>query len=581
MQKETLQTLLMTARGEALPDTIVTNGRIVNVFTNTIEDGKTIALKNGYITSIEDEQRTSYPAGVPVLDAQGAYLSPGFMDAHTHLDATYPFYELVPYSLKGGTTTVISECGMVGTGSGIEAVYSFIESTKGQPLRCYFLAPPLTPPFPKMEHAKGITFSQFARLLKRDDFVGIGEAYWTGIVDGDERVLKQAALALSLGKTLEGHAAGARGTRLTQYVLTGISSCHESTTLEEAMEKLRYGVYVMIREGFVRKELPELRKLKDTGVDMRRLILVSDFFDGVMLLEEGYLDSIVRKAIGYGFSPMDAIKMATINVADYYGLRHLGAIAPLRHADILFLKDLEKVSIAGVMVNGTMVVEEGRFTGKVNRYEYGAAMEHTIKADFFSGADFRIAVPPRRTRIRVIEVANETITREGIYPVPQRDGMVVPDPGNDMIPITVINRNAGKRFSVGLIKGTGIKSGAFATTLIWDTCNILAMGSSETDIASAVNRLIELQGGIVIASAGKSILEFPMPVYGTVPLLSMHEIAERTKAIDGKIKEIGATLQKPFLTFQTIPFTGLPFLRITDRGLADIRNKKLVPLFLD
>ena len=210
----------------------------------------------------------------------------------------------------------------------MKELLSYVDSTKGYPLKCYFVAPPLTPPFPKMEGARGITFKEFSTLLKRDDFLGVGEAYWTRVVEGDDRILKQAELAMSLRKGIDGHAAGAKGKNLLQYVLTGITSCHESIQMDEVVEKLRFGLYVQIREGFVRQELPELHKIKDLAVDKRRVMLVSDFFDAVMLLNEGYMDSIARKAIGYGFPPIEAIKMVTINPADYLGLRHLGAIAP-------------------------------------------------------------------------------------------------------------------------------------------------------------------------------------------------------------------------------------------------------------
>ncbi len=185
-----------------------------------------------------------------IIDAGGRYLCPGLIDAHTHLDSMYPFYEIVPYALKGGTTCVVSECGIVATTCGLEAVESFFDSTKGYPLRCYFLAPPETPPFPHMETAIGLSLREFKRILRRKDVLGIGEGYWTRIVEGDDRVLSQASFGLSLGKTLEGHGAGARGARLTEYAMTGITSCHESTTVEEALEKIRLGIYVMIREGF-------------------------------------------------------------------------------------------------------------------------------------------------------------------------------------------------------------------------------------------------------------------------------------------------------------------------------------------
>ena len=303
MNKTTLGRLLSAAKGEEPADTIVINGRIVNVFTNSIEEGLAIAIKDGYIVAIDTPANLSGFERTETIDADGRFLCPGFMDAHTHLDTMYPFHEVVPYTLAGGTTAVVSEATALATACGIEGLETFYESTKGYPLRSYFVVPALTPPFPHMESAIGLSAADFEKVLRRDDVLGIGEAYWTRAVGGDERILEQATLSLSLGKTLEGHAAGARGSKLVQYLMTGITSCHESTTVEEAVEKLRFGVYVMIREGFVRRELPELSKLKDLDVDMRRIILVSDGFDAVNYCEEGCLDAIVRRAIEYGFKP--------------------------------------------------------------------------------------------------------------------------------------------------------------------------------------------------------------------------------------------------------------------------------------
>ncbi len=588
MDHTTLGKLLRTAKGELAPDTIIRGGKIVNVFTNSIDENVTILIKDGYIASIENgpggipNTATGYPrAGVPIIDAEGLYLCPGFIDSHTHLDSMQPFYGIVPYAIRGGTTTVVTECAMVAQSCGISALHSFIDSTKGYPLRCYFLAPGMTPTFPSLERAKGISFKDFSNVLKRDDFLGIGEAYWTRMVEGDERLLKQAALAISLRKTLEGHSAGARGNKLIQYITTGITSCHESTVPEEALEKLRYGIYVMLREGWVRKELNELAALKNVDVDERRFILASDVFDPVMLVEEGYMDVIVRTAISLGFNPMQAIKMATINPADYFGLRHLGAIAPLRCADILFIDDLASVSIKRVMADGRMVYSDGKFLPEIKPYRYPAAMKKTITTGKLREEDFRIKAPAARNRVRVIQIANPTITKESIETLGASSGYLEKDLARDIIPIAIIHRNDKKKMGKGFIRGTNIKEGAFATTVVWDTCNLLVVGSSERDMMVAANRLIDIQGGVVVVRNGKVIYEFPMPVYGTIPPYSMEETKNKVKQLDESVKEIGSTVDRPFLTLQTIPFTGLPFLRITDRGLADIKTKKLVSIFVD
>jgi adenine deaminase len=580
MDKITLKRLLDVAQGTAAADTIIRNGKLVNVFTDSIEDNVAVTIKDGRIVSVEEDKGITPPGSVTEIDAEGAYLCPGFIDAHTHLDSMFPFHEFVPFSLRGGTTTIITECAMAAGACGMKGVESFVESTKGYPMRCYFVAPPMTPPFPKMEGAAQFTMKDFSTLLKREDFLGIGEAYWTRVVDGDNRMLAQAALAQSLNKCLDGHSSGARGKRLIEYALTGITSCHESVSMDEALEKLRLGMHVMIREGFVRKELPELSRLKDARVDKRRIMMVSDVFDAPMLWEEGYLDSIVKKAVEYGFSPMDAIKMVTINPADYHHLRYLGAIAPLRFADILFLRNLEDVSIEKVMINGEIVVSGRTFVQDIKPFVYPDEMTRTITVNKLEENDFRIKARPGTNRIRVLHVASPTITKEIPMVASVKDGYLEKDLEKDVVPIAVINRRQGKGMGKGFIKGTGIKEGALATTLIWDTCNILTIGSSEKEMRDAVNRLIDIQGGTVITKNGQVIYEFPMPVYGLIPLMTMKESMDKTRGLDEKMRSIGTDLEKPFLTIQTIPFTGLPFLRITDKGLADIKNKRLVSLFL-
>lgn len=578
---KTIRTLLDVVKGRTGPDTVIVNGKIVNVFTNSVDEGLSVIIKDGFIASVEEDCKASSYRPGKVIDAKGLCLCPGFIDAHTHIDSLYPFYAFVPWSIRGGTTTVVTETSAVACACGMEGVEYFTKSTAGYPVRCFFLAPPLTPPFPKMEGSMGLTIREFGRFLRRDDVVAIGEAYWTRIVEGDARILKQAELAVRANKKLDGHAAGARSKRLIEYVLTGITSCHESTTVEEALEKLRLGLYIMIRQGFVRKELPELSKLKDLSIDKRRLILTSDVFDSVMLMEEGYLDSIVRTAISYGFEPIEAIKMVTINPADYYGLRHLGAIAPLRRADISFLGSLADVDVRHVMADGSMVMEDGRFTGDAAPHEYPEKIRRSVPANRISADDLRTRAVRTDGTVRVIKVLNQTITEEIAWKPAVRNGYLEKDPDNDIIPISVINRYDSSRRGKGFITGTGIKRGALATTLIWDTGNILTLGSSEEDMAKAVGRLIDIQGGTVIVKDGEVTFEFPMPAFGTMPIDTIENIAALTKEMEQKVRQIGTTLERPFLTIQTIPFCGLPFLRITDKGLADIKNRRLVPLFID
>ncbi|HEX2966100.1 MAG TPA: adenine deaminase C-terminal domain-containing protein [Syntrophorhabdaceae bacterium] len=580
MRKQ-IKTLLDVVKGIKPPDTIITNAKIVNVFTDSIDEGQTIVIKDGMIASVEQDSLAATYKPVRTIDANGFYLCPGFIDAHTHIDGIYPFREFVPYCIRGGTTTVVTETSAACCAAGMKGIRALIAGMKDYPVRAFFLAPPLTPPFPKLENSLGLNIKEFTDMLRRDDCVGIGEAYWTRVVDADKQILDQISAALSLNKRLDGHAAGARGKKLIEYALTGITSCHESISMEELVEKLKIGMYVMIREGSIRQELPELSKIKDLSVDTRRIILVSDVFDAIMLTENGYLDFIGRKANQFGVSPLETIKMMTINPADYYGLRYLGAIAPLRYADILFLSDLERITIEKVMSNGEIVFESGAFKPKLRRHTYPEKLKHTIRNAGFRAEDFRIPARTRKTTVRVIEIVNPTITKETHAPASLKDGFVEKDLNNDIIPVAMINRRNPRCMGKGLIKGTGIKSGAVSTTLTWDTGNILVIGSSEENMAAAVNRLVELQGGIVIVKNGKIIYEFQTELFGLMPLMPMTRIAGKIRGLEDKLASIGAQLQKPFLNIQTIPFTGLPYLRITDKGLANVKQKRLVPLFVD
>lgn len=568
-------------KGAEPADTVIENGRIVNVFTNDIEEGSIVVIKDGIIVSVENKKGIDKYTDARVIDAAGMLLVPGFIDAHTHMDSMILFGEFVPYSLRGGTTTVVTEVSAAACATGMKGVEVFMESTRGYPVRCYFLAPPLTPPFPEMEGSMGMSLPEFRRFIRRDDVPAVGEAYWTRIVDGDTRILGQVEAALACGKPLDGHAAGARGRRLVEYALTGITSCHESTTVEEAVEKLRYGMYVMIREGWVRRELGELAKITDAGVDLRRVMLVSDVFDAVMLEEEGYLDSIVRRAISLGVPPVEAVKMATINPADYYGFRHLGAIAPLRYADILFVESLEDVTVRSVMQDGVIVSFGGEYLGEAKPFSVPGELLNTIKARPVGENDLKTSAGMSAPKIRVIELSGATITREVVWRAPVCDGYLEGSPSDDILPVAVLNRNDAMQAGKGFVKGTGIRNGAIATTMVWDTGNILTIGSSYRDMVIAVNRLIELQGGIVIVKAGKPVFEFPMPFMGIMSTGSFETVRDNIRGLDAAMKEIGSVVERPFLTFQTIPFTGLPFLRITDKGLADIKNKRLVSIFTD
>jgi len=562
-------------KGNDFADIIIRNGKIINVFTNEIEEGKIVAIKGRMIFYVGRDLPEIVGENTNVIDAKGGYVAPGFIDTHTHLDSMIPFNEFVPYAMQGGVTTVVTECAMVANACGIKGVLSFVNSTKGYPLKTFFLAPPLVPPIKRFETAHPFSFEEFKKLLNRHDFVGIGEAYWNEAIRNEGGYFRKVVLAKMAKKSVEGHAAGAKAKNLTAYLNCGITSCHESITVEEALEKLRQGVYVMIREGFIRRELDELYKLKDCGIDMRRLILVSDVFSAPMLLE-GYMNLVVKRAVSFGFNIVDAVKMVTINPADYFGFSDRGAVAIGRIADINIFDD--SLNIKTVIADGKLVVKNGRYLLPIKKLDAGSVknsltLKKVQKEELFVKAD-------ADKNVIVMEIFSPTIMKQGIGHLKAENGKLLPNLEEDIIPVFLLDRRSGtKSMGTGFIKGTGINNGSIATSLVWDTSNILALGSDEGDIAMAVNRLIDIGGGMVVVKSNKLIFEFPMPIYGLIPLLNMKEIAKKETELEKALSLIGCKMQRPFLNLQTIAFTGLPFLRLTNKGVVDIKMMKKVSLF--
>lgn len=564
-------------KGLDYADTVIKNGKIINVFTNEIELDKVVAIKNGTIFYVGEYKTDFVGPSTDIIDADNLFLAPGFIDAHTHLDSMIPYPEFVEYALKGGTTCVVTECAMVANALGVKGVKDFVNSTKEAPLKTLFLAPPLVPPVKRYEISHPFSFKDFETLLKRKDFVGIGEAYWNEAIRNEGGYFKKVELANIYKKSIEGHAAGAKGKNLFAYLNCGITSCHESITIDEAIEKLRQGIFVMIREGYIRSEMQELSKLKNFTGSKERIILVSDVFNAAMLME-GYLNVVVRKAITFGFNPVDAIKMVTINPATYFGFNHLGAISIGRSADILFLSDLKDVKITKVMIDGSIVVEKGNYLlPKQNNSE--KKPKNSLSLRKIKEADILIKSNKSR-RVRVMEIFSPTIMKESFAIIKPENSVMMPDLSRDIIPVFLIDRRTGvKNMGKGFIKGIGMKRGAVATTLIWDTCNILALGTSYADIVFATNRLIELGGGWVVAKNSKIIFEFPMPLYGLISTMTIPQIAKKESQLENALRKLGSKMERPYLNLQTIAFTGLPFLRLTNRGLLDMKTMRKVALF--
>jgi adenine deaminase len=572
--------LIKTAMGEEKADLVVLNGSGVNVYTGEIEEPRSVGIKGTKIAAVGEDLSHLIGDDTRVIDAKGLYITPGFIDPHTHLDSIVQCAEYARYAVPHGNTTAITESAMMANAAGRDGVAWFMEDTRDLPLRIYLLTPSMIPPFPALETSKGFPLEAFQEMIREDRVLGVGETYWPLVLDMDERAMTQYAIAQEMRKTLEGHAAGARGERLTAYGAAGTTSCHEATTAEEALERLRLGIAVMVREGSVRRELEAIAAIKDSGVDLRNMMLCTDWADAQMLIKHGCMDALVRRAIAAGFDPVVAIQMVTINPAEYFGLRGLGGIAPGKIADLLLLSDLKEVSVATVIKDGEVVAQRGALIKDPPRYRYPEAARHSFPLEEVQETDFNIPCSGERARVRVVDCLNETITQELQADVQAQGGNLIPSPEQDIIKMAVICKYEGRpQHAMGFVHGLGMGEGALATSLIWDTCNILVVGATEQEMAFAVNRLLEHQGGVVVVRGEEVMAELPLPICGTISDKPLEEIAQRIAGIEEGCRGLGF-IPRPFLTLQTLAFTGLPYLRLTDRGLVDIRKRSFVDLII-
>lgn len=442
--------------------------------------------------------------------------------------------------------------------------------------------PPLGTISPSVEqHA--INVMELKKLLKKPEVIGLGELFWTQVLDGNPRLLGLITATANAGKRVEGHSAGAKDDKLQAYIASGISSCHESTTAEEVMERLRLGLFVFIREGEVRKELEAIAKVKDEDIDFRQLAICSDGMDSKQLITEGYMEAIVQKAINLGFEPVTAIKMASLNVAQHFGLSDaVGGIAPGKYADIVIIPDKKSIKAECVISNGKIVARNGRLEASPRKQNYPKFLLNTIHLPReFTANDFLVHASGQQAKVRVIEQITGLVTQENITDMPVSNGQVKIAADRDILKVAAIDRHhiPGKTFT-GFIKNIGLKDGSIATSAAWDCGDVIVVGANETDMAQAVNRIRVLNGGIVICIRGKVVSELPLPVAGLINTGPIDKIANKLREIQGIAIDLGCKVPDIRLTLAVLTAPAIPFFRICEYGLVDLKRNQFVDLVL-
>lgn len=580
---EQIQGLVAVALGEAKADLVLKDADLVNVYTGEVLKGWSVATRGEWISYVGEDAGHTIGPGTAVIEAAGKTLIPGLIDGHAHVLHTHgTIDEFLKHVIPGGTTTIVSETLDFCFTLGYEGVVDFMESVRDQPVKIFATAPSALANG-QADYREVISPEEYARLLDREDILGVGESNWVPIIRGDGKMADLFAEVLSRGKRLEGHAAGARGNRLVAFAASGNTSDHEPIAAEEVLERLRLGMHVMVREGDVRTDLEGVSAIREAGIDLRRLAVTTDGIGARHLIEHGYMDSLIRKAMDLGFDPVTAIRMGTLNVAEHFGLDgFVGGIAPGRQADLVLLPGLTDIRPECVVSRGKVIFRDGRLIGEPRQHAYPEYMRRTIRLPRpLRAEDFAVRVGGEdgEVTVRVIDMGPDIANREAQIPMKVSGGMVMMDVPGGVIKVAAIDRvsNEGTMFT-GLVRGFGLEAGAFAATAAWDVSNVLVVGASEEDMAGAVNRVWEMQGGPVVFRDGEVLAELPLPIAGQLSDLPLEEIAERLEGIQRAVEGLGCRLPYAHLLLNTLTTTIVPSLRISTTGLLDIRARRPVSL---
>ena len=584
MNSQEMANLIKVALGTEKADLAITNGSLVNVYTGELLHGYSVAVKGERIAYVGEDARHSIGADTKVIDATGKTIIPGFVDSHTHINFCTPD-EFLRYSFRGGTTTIITEMIDIAFALGIPGIQAFLESCKNQPVKIFGVVPSMVSLSPKFK-TEAINREQAKKLLQRTDILGLGEPYWLPVIEQDARLLGLFEETLRARKKITGHSAGARDKKLVAYAASGVCSCHEPITAAEVRERLRLGMYIPAREGEVRKDLAALAGIKDMDLDLHQFILASDGTSIEQVVEEGYMEVVLQKAIDLGFDPVAAIQMVTINPARYLNLEdHLGGIAPGKYADIVIIPGLKDIDAKYVISSGRLIAQNREPLVQPRKHIFPDWTRQSMRlTPTFSPEDFMIHPPKAGSPapVRVIEQITELVTQELQLDVPLFQGKVAANPEQDLqkaVAIDFLSRE-GTKFT-GLVKGFRLKKGAIASSAAWDIANIIAVGVDDADLALAVNRIVQMQGGAVVCADGKILAEFSLPIGGSLSAAPIETLQRKIGDFQNAAAGLGVPFPDIHLSLIALTTPSIPFFRICEEGLVDIRTNKMFGLLAE
>lgn len=555
-------------------DTLLAGVKILNLFTGEVTTTN-VALGGGRIVGIGSQYRRAQE----VFDLSGRYLLPGLIEGHIHIESSLltpeGFAEAV---VPRGTTAVVADPHEIANVLGLEGVRYMLRASRDLPLDCYFMASSCVPATGLETAGASLGRAAIAALLEDERVLGLAEVMdYSGVIQGKREILEKIILARSQGKLVNGHAPGLTGEGLMAYLDAGIGSDHESITLEEAQEKLRLGMRLMIREGSQARNLAALLPLV-TPVTGRRCLLVSDDKEPHELVADGHLDSLLRRAVSLGLSPHLAVQMVTLNVAEAFGLRERGAVAPGYLADLVVVDSLREFTPLLVFKGGRLVAEEGKLIREIPRMREPGVLD-TVRIPRLSTENLRI--PAGRARlVRVIGlVQGQIVTRRLVLEATIGNGEVHADPARDILKLVVVERHGRNgNIGLGLVQGFGLRKGALASSVSHDSHNLIAVGVEDQDLLTALEHVAAIGGGLTVVSGGAVRASLSLPVAGLMTEEKPGQVAAAMEHLLLNARDIGCTAPNPFAALSFLALPVIPEIRLTDRGLVDVGRGEFVSL---
>jgi len=570
-----LQRRIQIARGAIPADLVLLNAQLVNVCSGECYPAD-VAIADGFVVGV------SAPGegyrGLKERDLQGRWLAPGLIDGHMHIESTMlVLSEFAKIVTPRGVTSVMLDPHEFANVMGVAGIRYVLESGRGLPLSAYVLISSCVPASSFESPYRVLIADDLLPLLDEKQVLGLAEMMnMPGILQGDEQLLAKIVATQKHGLVVDGHAPGLNGRDLCAYAISGVMSDHECSTFEEARQRIRQGMWLMIREGSAARNLDTLLPLVKE-LHPPRVFFVTDDRDPQDLTTRGHIDSMVRRAIEMGLDPVEAIRLASYNTAQYFRLYDRGAVAPNFVADLVVLDDLNTFKVESVYKEGKLIAQDDRllvdapavtFTGVTDTVHIGNIDENDLR------------IPGKPGLIEVIGIEPGQITTKHLQEEASiRDGEIVADPERDLLKLVVIERHhASGKVGLGIVKGFGLNKGALASSVAHDAHNLVIVGVSNSDILRAARVLEEIGGGFACVVNGEVRAKVPLPYGGLVSPLPANELVKQLHALDAAAAELGCSLQHPCMALSFLSLSVIPSLKLTDQGLIDVETFKLIPL---